>query len=38
MDKTIVTITIKRAWCVMPYIYCVQLFSEPPVNPTGCVG
>jgi hypothetical protein len=30
MDMISLTITIKRAWWVMPYLYGVQLFSELP--------
>jgi hypothetical protein len=28
MAKTTMTLTIKRAWWVLPYLYGVQLFSE----------
>ena len=28
MAKTNITVSIKRAWWVMPYIYGLQLFSE----------
>lgn len=28
MAKTTMTLTVRRAWWVLPYLYGVQLFSE----------